>query len=121
MGNYSSCYRSGWVQSQREVSLIKWLVIMRNKRIKYITALLFMAIFTTASCTNHKQIKSGSSDMHHLRKAEMYEEFAKLSRENGNDRMVEYYSQEAQKERYGSCGLFDVALSIITLGFFDCE
>ncbi|WP_143483757.1 hypothetical protein [Hydrogenovibrio sp. SC-1] len=94
---------------------------MRNKRIKYITALLFMAIFTTASCTNHKQIKSGSSDMHHLRKAEMYEEFAKLSRENGNDRMVEYYSQEAQKERYGSCGLFDVALSIITLGFFDCE
>ena len=92
---------------------------MRNKRKKYISVLLLVTLFFTASCSNNKQ---SSSDIH-LRKAEIHERSAKDSREHGNDRMAEYYNEEAQKERYkvvDSCDLFDITLAIITLGFFDC-
>lgn len=82
-------------------------------------ALLLVPLFIASSCSNNKQ---SSSDIH-LRKAEMHERSAKEYRERGNDRMAEYYNEEAQKERYkvvDSCDLFDITFAIITLGYFDC-
>jgi len=95
---------------------------MTIRQIQSTTVLLLITLIFTASCTNNKQSAS-ASDMH-IQTAEAHERTAKNYRDRGVDRMADYYNDEAQRERdkaIDSCDLFDIALSIITLGFFDCE
>ncbi len=95
---------------------------MNLKHIKYKTTLLLITLIITASCSNNKQSISASDIS--LRTAEMHERSAKDYRNRGVDSMADYHNDEAQRERekaINSCDLYDITLSIITLGFFDCE
>jgi len=96
---------------------------MKKIHIQFKTALLIIALMLSTSCSNSTQSTIPSASDRHLRTAEMHEKAAKDYRERGVDRMADYYNEEAQRERdiaINSCDLFDITLSIITLGFFDC-
>ncbi len=96
---------------------------MKKTHIQFKTALLLIALTLSTSCSNGKQSTNLSASDRHFRTAEIHEREAKLYREQGVDRMADYYNEEAKKERnkaFNSCDLFDITLSIITLGFFDC-
>jgi len=95
-------------------------VAIKIKQVQTKAAWFLVILLLTASCSNNKH---SVGDLH-IHTAEMHERTAKNYRERGIDHMADYYNDEAQKERYkavNSCDLLDVTLSIITLGFFDCE